>query len=144
MCALAKAEKFDEALHVVERMNAFECRPDMLFLKFVHKAGRIDDVTHVFKVAMPKATVAPNTWTYNSMISMFCYYAQERDFGILKEMEKSGFCKPDIQTYHPLIEEMVDQDTVRRYKTCCLLLDEVKQKNMYQAVEKIEVLMKKL
>lgn len=202
MCALAKAEKFEEALQVVERMNAVGCRPDTLFFNSLiytlGRAGRIDDATHVFKVAMPKASVAPNTSTYNSMISMFCYYAQEeRAFGILKEMEKSGLCKPDIQTYHPLIkscfkmreidtwlndilndmvnkyhigldlstytllihglyradrckwafdlfEEMVDQDIVPRYKTCRLLLDEVKQKNMYQAVDKIDVLMKKL
>ncbi|RHN45021.1 putative pentatricopeptide [Medicago truncatula] len=202
MCALAKAEKFDEALQVVERMNAVGCRPDTLFFNsFIYtlgRAGRIDDATYVFKVAMPKANVAPNTSTYNSMVSMFCYYArEERAFGILKEMEKSGLCKPDIQTFHPLIkscfkmreidtwlndilndmvnkyqigldlstysllihglcradrckwafdlfEEMVDQDIVPRYKTCRLLLDEVKQKNMYQAVDKIDVLMKKL
>lgn len=202
MCALAKAEKFEEALQVVERMNAVGCRPDTLFFNSLiytlGRAGRIDDATHVFKVAMPKASVAPNTSTYNSMISMFCYYAQEeRAFGILKEMEKSGLCKPDIQTYHPLIkscfkmreidtwlndilndmvnkyhigldlstytllihglyradrckwafdlfEEMVDQDIVPRYKTCRLLLDEVKQQNMHLAVVKIEVLMKKL
>ncbi|RHN43980.1 putative pentatricopeptide [Medicago truncatula] len=110
MCALAKAEKFDEALQVVERMNAVGCRPDTLFFNsFIYtmgRAGRIDDATHIFKVAMPKASVAPNTSTYNSMISMFCYYAQkERAFDILKEMEKSGLCKPDIQTYyHPLIK----------------------------------------
>jgi pentatricopeptide repeat protein len=76
MCALAKAEKLDEALQVVERMNTFGCRPDMLFFNsFIYtlgRASRIDDATHVFKVAMPKASVAPNTSTYNSMISMFC------------------------------------------------------------------------
>lgn len=39
---------------------------------------------------------------------------------------------------------MIDQDIIPRYRTCRLLLDEVKQKNMYQAAEKIEDLMKKL
>ncbi|XP_057427780.1 pentatricopeptide repeat-containing protein At3g04130, mitochondrial-like isoform X2 [Lotus japonicus] len=202
MCALAKAEKFDEALQVIERMRSAGCRPDTLFYNsFIYtlgRAGRIDDANHVFKVEMPKAGVAPNTSTYNSMISIFCHYAEvKRAFDILEEMEDSGLCKPDIQTYHPLIkscfkmgkidswlneilndmvnkhhlgldlstytllihglcradrckwafslfEEMIGLDIVPRYRTCCLLLEEVKLKNMYQAVEKIEDLMKKL
>lgn len=202
MSALAKAEKFDEALQVVERMRSAGCRPDTLFYNsFIYtlgRAGRIDEATHVLKVAMPKDGVAPNTSTYNSMISMFCHHAPEkRAFDMLKEMEDSGPCKPDVQTYHPLIkscfktgkidgwlndilndmvnnhhigldlstytllihglcragrckwafslfEEMIYQDIVPRYRTCRLLLDEVKQKNMYEAIEKIEFLMKKL
>lgn len=202
MCALAKAEKFEEALEVPERMRSSGCRPDTLFFNsFIYmlgRAGRLDDAAYVFKVEMPKAGVAPNTSTYNSMISMFCYYAQEkRAFEVLKEMEDSDDCKPDAQTYHPLVkscfrtgridsllddilndmiikhhlsldlstytllihglcradrckwafslfEEMIDQDIIPRYRTCRLLLDEVKQKNMYQAAEKIEGLMKKL
>ncbi|XP_027186607.2 LOW QUALITY PROTEIN: pentatricopeptide repeat-containing protein At3g04130, mitochondrial-like [Cicer arietinum] len=202
MCALAKAEKIDEALQVVQRMNSAGCKPDLLFynslIYTLGRAGRIDDATHVFKVVMPKAGVVPNSSTYNSMIAMFCYIAQEeRAFGILKEIEGSGICKPDIQTYHPLIkscfrirkidswlndilndmvnkyhfgldlstytllihgfcradrckrsfdlfEEMVDQDIMPRYRTCRLLLDEVKRKNMDEAAEKIEFLMKKL
>nr|KYP41009.1 hypothetical protein KK1_037612 [Cajanus cajan] len=202
MCALAKAEKFEEALEVAERMTSSGCRPDTLFCNsFIYtlgRAGRVDEANYVFKVAMPKAGVAPNTSTYSSMISMLCYHAQEkRAFEILKEMENSGNCKPDLQTYHPLIkscfrtgnidsllndilndminkhhlsldlstytllihglcradrcnwafslfEEMIDQDIIPRYRTCHLLLDEVKQKNMYQAAEKIEDLMKNL
>lgn len=202
MCALAKAEKFDEALQVIERMRSAGCRPDTLFYNsFIYtlgRAGRIDDANHVFKVEMPKAGVAPNTSTYNSMISIFCHYAEvKRAFDILEEMEDLGLCKPDIQTYHPLIkscfkmgkidswlneilndmvnkhhlgldlstytllihglcradrckwafslfEEMIDLDILPRYRTCFLLLEEVKLKNMYQAVEKIEDLMKKL
>ncbi|CAK8575306.1 unnamed protein product [Lathyrus sativus] len=147
MCAMAKAEKIDEALQVVDRMSYTGCRPDTLFYNsFIYTLGRggiIDDVMHVFKVVMPKASVMPNTSTYNSLISMFCYYAQEdRAFGILKEMEESGLyrCKWELD----LFERMIDQDIVPMYRTCRLLLDEVKQKNMYQAVEKFEILMKKL
>lgn len=202
MHALAKAEKFEEALQVVERMRSAGCRADTLFYNsFIYtlgRAGRVDDAAYVFKVVMPRAGVAPNTSTYNSMISMFCHHAQEnRAFDILKEMEDSGLCKPDVQTYHPLIkscfktgkidtllnfilndmvnkhqigldistytllihglcradrckwayclfEEMIYQDIVPRYRTCRLLLDEVKQKNMFEAAEKIEVVMKNL
>ena len=202
MSALAKAEKFEEALQIVERMRSLGFRPDTLFYNsFIYtlgRADRVDDATYVFKVAMPNDGVAPNTSTYNSMISMFCHYAQEnKAFDILKEMEDSGLCKPDLRTYHPMIkscfktgkidswlkdilndmvnkhhlgldlstytllihglcradrckwayflfEEMIDQDIVPRYRTCRLLLDEVKQKNMYEAAEKIEDLMKKM
>ncbi|KAL2320279.1 hypothetical protein Fmac_029248 [Flemingia macrophylla] len=202
MCALAKAGKFEEALEVAERMRSSGCRPDTLFcnsyIYTLGTAGRLDGANHVFKVEMPKAGVSPNTSTYSSMISIFCYHAQEnRAFEVLKEMENLGNCKPDLQTYHPLIkscfrtgkidsllndilndminkhhlsldlstytllihglcradrckwafslfEEMIDQDIIPRYRTCHLLLDEVKQKNMYQAAEKIEGLMKKL
>ncbi|XP_047149150.1 pentatricopeptide repeat-containing protein At3g04130, mitochondrial [Vigna umbellata] len=202
MSALAKAEKFEEALKVPERMRSSGCRADTLFfnsfLYTLGRAGRLDDAAYVFNVEMPKAGVSPNTSTYNSLISMFCYHAQEkRAFEILKEMENSDYCKPDAQTYHPLIkscfrtgkidsvlndilndminkyhlsldlstytllihglcrgdrcnwafslfEEMIDQDIIPRFRTCQLLLDEVKQKNMFQAAEKIEDLMKKL
>ncbi|KAE9603425.1 hypothetical protein Lal_00008259 [Lupinus albus] len=202
MHALAKAEKFEEALKIVERMRSAGCRADTLFYNsFIYtlgRAGRVDDASYVFKVTMPRAGVAPNTSSYNSMISMFCHHAQEsRAFDILKEMEDSGLCKPDVQTYHPLIkscfktgktdsllndilndmvnkhhigldistytllihglcradrcewahrlfEEMIEQGIVPRYRTCRLLLNEVKQKNMYEAAEKIEVVMKKL
>ncbi|CAJ2669574.1 unnamed protein product [Trifolium pratense] len=145
MCALAKAKKIDEAFQLVERMNSTGCKPDTLFYNsFIYalgRAGRIDNAMHVFKVAMPKAGVAPNTSTYNSMISMFCFYAQEEGaFGILKEMEDSDRCKWAFV----LFEEMVDQDIVPRYRTCRLLLDEVNRINMYEAAEKIEILMKKL
>ncbi|KAJ1422582.1 Tetratricopeptide-like helical domain superfamily [Sesbania bispinosa] len=130
MFALAKAEKFDEALLLVERMMSARCKPD---------------ATYIFKEAMPKAGVAPNTSTYNSMISMYCHYAQEKmAFDILKEMEDSGSLADRCKWAFFLFEEMIDQDIVPTYRTCRLLLDEVKQKNVYEAAEKIEDLMKKL
>ncbi|XP_052107330.1 pentatricopeptide repeat-containing protein At3g04130, mitochondrial [Arachis duranensis] len=202
MSALAKAEKFEEALQVVERMRSVGCKPDTLFYNsFIYtlgRAGKVDDAMFVFKVTMPNDGVVPNTSTYNSMISMFCHYAQEnRAFDTLREMQDAGLCKPDLQTYHPMIklcfktgkidswlkdilndmvnkhhlgldistytllihglcradrykwayslfEDMIDQDVMPRLKTCRLLLEEVKQKNMYEASEKIEDLMKKM
>ncbi|KAI4332137.1 hypothetical protein L6164_017071 [Bauhinia variegata] len=202
LMALAKAEKFEEALQIVDRMRSVGCKPDTLFFNgliyTLGRADRIHEAVHVFKETMPKFGVARNTSTYNSMISMFCHHSEEKNaLDILKEMEDSGLCKPDVQTYHPLIklcfknglidncltdilndmvkkhhigldistytllihglcranrfewayhlfEEMIDRDIMPRYRTCRLLLDEVKQKNMYGAAEKIEDLMKKL
>ncbi|XP_028770464.1 pentatricopeptide repeat-containing protein At3g04130, mitochondrial-like [Neltuma alba] len=200
--ALAKAEKFEEALQMAERMKSLGCRPDVLFynslIYTLGRAGRVYDATYVFKVEMHSAGLTPNTCTYNTMISMFCDHAQQiKAFELLKEMEDSGLCKPNTQSYHPLIkscfkagiidsclndildymvdrhnlcldistytliihglcragkcewaysifEEMIDRGLVPRHRTCRLLLEEVKLKNMYEAAEKIEDVMKKL
>nr|CAD1837091.1 unnamed protein product [Ananas comosus var. bracteatus] len=41
--------------------------------------------------------------TYNTMISIFCHDGQEqRAFTVLTDMEKAS-CKPDLQTYRPLL-----------------------------------------
>ncbi|XP_054809811.1 pentatricopeptide repeat-containing protein At3g04130, mitochondrial [Prosopis cineraria] len=200
--ALAKAENFEEALQMAERMKSVGCKPDTLFynslIYTLGRAGRVHDAIYVFKVEMQNASLTPNTCTYNTMISMFCDHAeQSKAFELLKEMQDSGLCKPDTQSYHPLIkscfkagvidsclndildymvnkhrlcldistytliihglcradqcewaysifEEMINHGLVPRHRTCRLLLDEVKLKNMYGAAEKIEDVMKKL
>ncbi|XP_030527642.1 pentatricopeptide repeat-containing protein At3g04130, mitochondrial [Rhodamnia argentea] len=56
-----------------------------------------------------------------------------------------GLCRADKADWaYLLFDEMVGQDITPRYQTCRLLLDEVKQKNMYDAAERIEDFMKKL
>ncbi|KAL3728626.1 hypothetical protein ACJRO7_033242 [Eucalyptus globulus] len=56
-----------------------------------------------------------------------------------------GLCRADkVDWAYLLFDEMVGQDITPRYQTCRLLLDEVKQKNMYDAAERIEDFMKKL
>lgn len=202
MCSLAKSEEFEEALQISERMKSVGCKPDTLFynslIYTLGRAGHIREAVHVFEVEMPKTGVTPNTSTYNTLIAMFCRLTQEQKaFNVLMEMENLGLCKPDVQTYYPLLkscfrtgkvdswlskllddmvnkhhlsldistysllihglcrankcerayflfEEMVGQEIKPRYQTCCLLLDEVKQKNMYDAAERIEDCMKKL
>jgi len=132
------------------------------------------------------------------MIAMFCHHAQEQKaVKFLKEIENSLSCKPDIQSYYPLLklylrtgrvddclsmmlddivnkhhlsldlstysllihglcrankcdrayilfEKMVGQEITPRYQTCRLLLDEITQRNMYDAVEKVEDFMRKM
>ncbi|OVA20466.1 Pentatricopeptide repeat [Macleaya cordata] len=202
MHSLAKSEEFEEALQIYERMKLVGCKPDTLFYNsLIHvlgRAGRLKDAAHVFEVEMPMNNIAPNSSTYNTMISMFCHHSQEQNaLNVLKEMEKSTFCKPDLQTYNPLLklcfrtgktdsnlstllddminkhylgldlststllihglsrankceraytifEEMIRQEITPRYQTCRLLLDEVKQKNMYDVADKIEDVMKQM
>ncbi|XP_059657751.1 pentatricopeptide repeat-containing protein At3g04130, mitochondrial [Cornus florida] len=202
MASLAKLRKFDEALQIVERMKSVGCKPDSLFYNaLIHtlgRAGQLQEAAYVFEVEMPKTGAIPTTSTYNSMIAMFCHHAQEQKaFNILKEMEDSSLCKPDVQSYYPLLkscfktgktdsclstllddmvnkhhlsldnatytllihglcrankcesayllfEEMIGQEITPRYKTCCLLLDELKQKNMHEAADRVEDFMKNM
>ncbi|CAK9155823.1 unnamed protein product [Ilex paraguariensis] len=200
LCSLTKSEEFEEALQIAERMKLAGCKPDTLFYNaLIHtlgRAGRVREAVHVFEVEMPRLGVTPNTSTYNSMIAMFCHHAQEQKaFNVLWDMENSPHCKPDVQSYFPLLklcfktgktdsclskllddmvnkhhlsldlssytllihglcrankcewayllfEEMIGQEVTPRYQTCRLLLDEIKPKNMYDAVERIEDFMK--
>ncbi|KAJ7945511.1 Pentatricopeptide repeat-containing protein [Quillaja saponaria] len=202
MCSMAKSNEFEEALQIATRMRSAGCRPDTVFYNaFIYtlgRASRVHDAVNVFEVEMPNTGVSPNTSTYNSMIAMFCHHAQEQKaFEVLSDMENSGLCKPDVQTYYPLLkscfksgktdtclsnllndmvnkhhlsldistytllihglcrankcdwafrlfEEMLVKEIMPRYRTCRLLLDEVKQKYMYEAAERIEDFMKKL
>lgn len=202
MSYMAKAEQYEHALEIAESVKSDRLKPDTLFynslIHILGRAGQVREAIHVFEVEMPKSSVAPNTSTYNTMIAMFCHCCQEdKAFNVLKRMEDSGICKPDVQTYYPLLkscfrtgktddslsklwddmvkkhhlsldisaytllihglcrankceraylffEEMIGQGIMPRYKTCRLLFEEVKQKHMYDAAEKIEDFMKKM
>ncbi|EEF47555.1 pentatricopeptide repeat-containing protein, putative [Ricinus communis] len=202
MSALAKSEEYEEALQIAQRMKSVGCKPDTLFYNsLIHtlgKAGRPEEAIQVFEVEMPNTGVPPNTSTYNSMIAMLCHHSQERKaLNLLKEIEASIICKPDVQTYYPLLkscfkagsidsllsqllddmvkkhhlsldfsaytllvhglcrankcewayclfEEMIGKDMTPKYQTCRLLLDEVKLKHMYDAAQKIEIVMQKI
>ncbi|KAI5679328.1 hypothetical protein M9H77_10278 [Catharanthus roseus] len=202
MCSLTKSERFEESLQILERIKATGCKPDTLFynalLHTLGRAGQVDKAIHVFKVEMPKIGVPPNTSTYNTMIAMFCHRKQERKaLEFLKDMENSPRCKPDVQSYYPLLKscfraednhsflskllddmtgkhhlsfdlstytllihglcranetgeaynlflEMIGQGITPRYRTCNLLLDELKQKNMHAASERVEDYIKKM
>lgn len=104
----------------------------------------------------------PNVQTYHPLIKS-CFKTGNIDSylnDILDNMVNKHHLGLDISTYTLLIhglcrankcewaysmfEEMVKKDIMPRYRTCRLLLDEVKLKNMYEAAEKIEDLMKKL
>lgn len=202
MCFLTKSGAFEEALKIAERMKSVGCKPDTLFYNaLIHTLGmahRLQEATHVLKVEMPRNGVRPNTSTYNTIIAMFCHHMQEdRALESLRDLESSPFCKPDVQSFFPLLklyfkvgktdellkklvndivnkhhlcfdlssysllihglcrankcewaylifEDMVRQGITPRYKTCSVLLQQIKQKNMYEAADRIELFMKKM
>lgn len=56
-----------------------------------------------------------------------------------------GLCRANKCEWAYLIfEDMVRQEITPRYKTCSVLLQEIKQKNMYDAADRIELVMKKM
>ncbi|VVA96415.1 unnamed protein product [Arabis nemorensis] len=199
MSSLNAQKEFEESLRVAARMKRSGCVPDTLFYNcLIHtlaRAGQLEEAERVFRVEMPELGVSINTSTYNSMIAMYCHHDEEdKGVELLKEMESSKLCNPDVHTYHPLLrscfkrgdvvevgrllkemvtkhqlsldestytfliqrfcranicewayclfEEMISQDITPRHRTCLLLLEEVKKKNMHESVERIEHIMK--
>lgn len=200
MCSLTKSGDFEEALQIPERMKSVGCEPDTLFYNtLIHTLGRahrVQEAIHIFEVEMPRIGIAPNTSTYNSMITMLCHHAQEQKaLNILRDMDNSQYCKPDVQSFFPLLkwffrtgktdsclsdmlddmvnkhhlsldfstytllihglcrdkkcewayilfQEMIARDITPRYRTCRLLLGEIQLKNMYDAAEMIQSVIK--
>ncbi|KAL9261239.1 Pentatricopeptide repeat-containing protein [Drosera capensis] len=202
ICWLTKFEEYDEAVKIAQRSIRTGCQVDTLFYNsYIHalgRAGQIQEAVDVFEVEMPKSSISPTTSTYNTMICMFCRNGyQQKALELLKDMGRSPFCKPDLQSYHPLLkscfklgeidsylrvlldsianehhlsldlatytllihglcqadrcswayllfEDMIAQELTPKYRTCRLLLDEVKLKSMYDAAERVEVYMKQM
>ncbi|KAG4940473.1 hypothetical protein JHK87_044344 [Glycine soja] len=119
------------ALEILKEMeNSGGCKPDAQtyhpLIKSCFRSGKIDGVlSEILNDMINKQHLSLDLSTYTLLIH--------------------GLCREDRCNWaFSLFEEMIDQDIIPRYRTCRLLLDEVKQKNMYQAAEKIEDLMKKL
>ncbi|XP_021746533.1 pentatricopeptide repeat-containing protein At3g04130, mitochondrial-like isoform X1 [Chenopodium quinoa] len=197
MSLLSKADKVEDALQIANQAKSAGCEFDIQFYNaLIHtlgKAQRITEAFDIFKVEMPMNGVHPNTCTYNTLIGMFCRHGQEEmAFNVLEDMEKAALCKPDLQTFYPLLkscfrlrmpdnclsrllddmtvkhqlslddstysllihglcrvdrcdwafqlfEEMICKELVPRHQTFRRLLDEVRQKNMYDAAERVEL-----
>ncbi|KAK9750963.1 hypothetical protein RND81_02G232900 [Saponaria officinalis] len=109
MSSLTKVGKFEDALKIGDMVKSSGYKADTTFYNaLIHTYGKarlVREAFEVFKVEMPKNGVPPNTETYNTLIAMFCYHGQEHmAFEILEDLEKSGVCKADLQTYDPLLK----------------------------------------
>lgn len=131
MTSLAKCHMFEEALSVSHRMKSTGCKPDTLFynslINLLGKAGHLSEASQVFQVEMLMNGVPRSLATYNTMISIFCQKDRDEDaLNVLKEMETQP-CKPDVQTYRPLLRLFLSRrgqhDTIRN------LLDELVNKH---------------
>lgn len=109
MCYLTKFGEFEDALGIPEKMKLFGCEPDTRFYNaLIHtlaKSGRVQDAINVFEFEMLKFNVPRNTSTFNSMISMFCHHGRDQDaINLLRKMGNFENCKPDIQSFNPLLK----------------------------------------
>ncbi|KAI5392225.1 pentatricopeptide repeat-containing protein At3g04130, mitochondrial [Lathyrus oleraceus] len=164
---LGRAGRIDDAMHVFKvAMPKAGVTPNTstynsLISMFCYYA-REERAFGILKEMEESGLFKPDIQTYHPLIKS-CFKMRQIDSllnDILNDMINKYHIGLDLSTYTLLIhglcradrckwafdlfEEMVDQDIVPMYRTCRLLLDEVKQKNMYQAVEKIEILMKNL
>ncbi|XP_051122290.1 pentatricopeptide repeat-containing protein At3g04130, mitochondrial [Andrographis paniculata] len=109
MHSLTKNEEFNEALRVAEKAKLSGCELDTQFYNaLIHSLGRaqrVEDAIYVFTEEMCWKSINPNTSTYNTMIAMFCHHGQEnRAVEYLRNLENSSCCKPDVQSYYPLLK----------------------------------------
>ncbi|GFP94482.1 pentatricopeptide repeat-containing protein at3g04130 mitochondrial [Phtheirospermum japonicum] len=109
MHSLTKSGDLNEALKIAERVRLVGCKPDTQFYNaLIHtlgRSGRVEEALNVFTKEMPGNEINPNTSTYNTMIAMFCHHRQEkRAVQFLRDLEKSPCCKPDGQSFYPLMK----------------------------------------
>ncbi|CAK8541114.1 unnamed protein product [Lathyrus sativus] len=164
---LGRGGRIDDAMHVFKVvMPKAGVTPNTstynsLISMFCYYAQE-DRAFGILKEMEESGLCKPDIQTYHPLIKS-CFKMRQIDSllnDILNDMINKYHIGLDLSTYTLLIhglcradrckwaldlfEKMIDQDILPMYRTCRLLLDEVKQKNMYQAVEKIEILMKKL
>lgn len=128
LCHHAQVEN---AFHLLQEMENVEyCKPDTQtfypLLKSCFKTGKTDIfLSQLLDDMVNKHHLSMDVSTYTLLIHGLC---------------RANKC----EWAYLLFEEMIGQEITPKYQTCRLLLDEVKLKNMYDAAEKIEDVMKKL
>lgn len=119
-----------KAVNVLKEMeNSPFCKPDALsycpLLKSCFKYGKTDSWLCGLLDDMHKQHISLDISSYTLLIHGLC---------------RANKC----EWAYLLFEEMIGQDIAPRYQTCQLLLDEIKQKNMYDAAERIETFIKQM
>ncbi|KAL0708728.1 hypothetical protein Bca4012_075154 [Brassica carinata] len=121
----------DEEVKAVELLREMEglkvCEPDVHtyhpLLRSCFKRGDVVEVGRLLKEMVTKHHLSLDESTYTFLIQRFC----------TADMCEWAYC---------LFEEMISQDIAPRHRTCLLLLEEVRKKNMLEAVERIEHVMR--
>nr|GEV62012.1 hypothetical protein [Tanacetum cinerariifolium] len=117
-CQHSNFGKVYELLDEMESQNCpanSGCKPDRLFynelIDTLSRLGRVQEACDVFEVEMVNLGVKLQTSTYNSMIKMFCDHGMDQEaIRIIEMMESSNLCRPDTQTYVPLLKLRWDRD----------------------------------
>ncbi|XP_015894349.1 pentatricopeptide repeat-containing protein At3g04130, mitochondrial [Ziziphus jujuba] len=119
-----------KALDLLTKMEiSGVCKPDVQtyypLLKACLRYGQVDSLSKLLDDMIRRHHLSLDISTYTLLIHGLC---------------RANKCE---WAYH-LFEEMIGQDVKPRYQTCRLLFDEVKEKHMYDAADRIEYVMKKL
>ncbi|KAL3835656.1 hypothetical protein ACJIZ3_010392 [Penstemon smallii] len=131
MHTLTKLGEIKEALKIFEKMRSFGCKPDTLFYNaLIHtlgRAGNVHEALYVFTKEMARNEVKPNTSTYNTMIAMFCHLKlEQRALQYLESLENSPYCKPDVQSFYPLLKLYF---RCGKIDNCLTILDNIVKKH---------------
>ncbi|GFP86542.1 pentatricopeptide repeat-containing protein at3g22670 mitochondrial [Phtheirospermum japonicum] len=108
MNAYAKAKEINKSIEVYEQMKKNNCAPDAsfynVFISALSRAGRLKDADEVFE-DMSRQGVAPDVSTYNTLIFIAAIHLEEeKALSLLMKMEENNNCKPNIDTYAPLLK----------------------------------------
>ncbi|CBI27550.3 unnamed protein product, partial [Vitis vinifera] len=166
---LCKERKVEQARAIFLELKPHISPNTHTFNIFIHgwcKANRVDEAEWTIQ-EMKGHGCRPCVISYSTIIQSYCRQSNFRKvYELLDDMQAQG-CAPNVVTYttimcsltkrlfvflrankcewgYNLFEEMVGKAITPRYKTCALLLDEIKQKNMHDAAERIEVFMKQM
>ncbi|KAM7269850.1 hypothetical protein ACFE04_025347 [Oxalis oulophora] len=165
--ALGRAGRYREALHVLKtEMPSTSTAPNTstynsLIAMFCHR-GLEQQAFDILEEIKNSKICKPDLQTYYPLLKS-CLKSGKTDnllSSLLDDMANKHHLSLDTSAYKLLIHglcrankcewayllfgEMIGKDMTPRYQTCRLLLDEVRQKNMYEAAEKIEGIMKKI
>ncbi|KAL6548696.1 hypothetical protein OROGR_008462 [Orobanche gracilis] len=108
MNAFAKAKEINKVMDVYELMKKNNCPPDVsfynVFISALSRAGNLKDADEVFD-DMSKQGVIPDVLTYNMLIIIAVSNLQEeKALNLLMRMEEENRCKPNVDTYVPLLK----------------------------------------
>ncbi|XP_020574900.1 pentatricopeptide repeat-containing protein At3g04130, mitochondrial-like [Phalaenopsis equestris] len=120
-------EQEQNALHVLKEMEYSSCKPVLQtynpLLKLCFRMGKIDDqLKSLLNDITTKHHLSFDLDTYTLLIHGLCGVG-------------------NVDWAYSLFNEMVDQEIAPRIRTCRLLMDVAKQKNMDVAVERVKNLM---
>lgn len=119
-----------DALNVLKDLESSRCsKPDVQtyypLFKLCFKTGKIGNLKKLLDDMINTHHLSLDLSTYTLLIH--------------------GLCRTNKWEWaYLLFEQMIGNDITPRYVTCRLLLDEIKQKNMYDAAEKVEDYMRKM
>lgn len=126
-CRCSKEQMALDLLTEIE--NSTFCKPDIQtyypILKLCFKSGKIDRLMMFLNDMVNKHNLSLDVSAYTLLIHGFCR-ANKCDWA------------------YNFFEEMLGKEMTPRYKTCALLLDEIKLNNMHDAAERIEAFMKQM